>query len=159
MPTTGRGEGKPMLAHHMTFEAEEVAHASRENALWWVVETLRYLRTQALPVEDWVRFVGQEFAPSWEGFRGKELAALGREVALNIVSSGGRIESFTEQTEGVETVEIVAWWPTEEDLQRAKLIREEFGPLYAIFDPIAAHIGIACEHEVREGRWVLRFSW
>jgi len=139
----------------LEFAPDEVASASLDNALWWILETAGFMKERGIDLADWISYVGDRHALGWEEMRGKDLHDFARQVCLEIVSCGGRIDSMRED-EG--KAEIVSVWPAEEDLADAHLTRDEFAPIHGIFEPIARYLGWRYSFEVLEGRWVLRFE-
>ena len=93
-----------------------------------------------MAVEEYVAFVGGLFAPGWEEQRGASVREVARTAALNFVSVGARLDSFSGDDERAEA--LIAGWPEEEQLSELGLTRADSEPFWNIYEPIMEHLGI-----------------
>jgi hypothetical protein len=141
----------------ITFGEKELLEAAEGNATAFIMATISYLQEKNLSTQDWARFVGDLFAPSWDEVKHKGVDEIAREVALNVATTGGRILSVTGDKDGAE---VVALWPANEEwLSDANLQRNDVQPLLEVFTPIAERLGVNVESQMeREGHTVIKLS-
>src|SRR5215204_5357374 len=137
------------------FTAEELLSSAQGNATAFVLSTIAYLKEQNLAVDDYVRFFGSKFAPSWEEL-GDQPLAVARTVARNAVSVGGTLRSLSGDEEHAEV--IIEGWPDEEISGTLGLQRDEGEAMWDSFDPIMEHLGIRYSwgHEEEEKNGAVR---
>src|SRR5919202_4240567 len=73
------------------FTQEEVLELAQGNATAFVLTTFAYLKERGLDPDEYVAFFGRQVAPGWEELRGRPVADVAREAALNAVSVGGEL--------------------------------------------------------------------
>ncbi len=134
--STETGGGAPQ---ETGFTTEQLFQHAQLNATAVMLLTIAYLQEQRLPVEQWVAFVGQRFAPGWEPLREQGVRDLARTAALNVVSVGGRLVSLSGDAAQAEAV--VTGWPAQELLDYVKLSQADADAFYRVFEAIAAHLG------------------
>src|SRR5215210_1106977 len=82
-------------ASNMEFTTDELLSYAQGNATAFVLATIAYLKEQGLAVDDYVRFFGRRFAPGWGELRSEPVTAVARTAAMNAVSVGGTLRSFS----------------------------------------------------------------
>src|ERR671917_1298065 len=98
-------------AADIQFSTEEILSYAQGNATAFVLATIAYLKEHGLAVDDYVRFFGSRFAPGWEELRNEPLTTVARTAAMNAVSVGGTLRSFSGGEE--HAVVIIEGWPDE----------------------------------------------
>ncbi len=134
-------------AANTRFTTDELLANAQGNATAFVLATIAYLKQQGLAVDDYVRFFGSRFAPGWEELRDEPLTAVARTAAMNAVSVGGTLRSFSGDEQRAEV--IIEGWPDEEILEVLGLERGDGEAMWDSFEPIMAHLDIrySWEHE------------
>ncbi len=127
-------------AANTRFTTDELLSYAQGNATAFVLATIAYLKQQGLAVDDYVRFFGSRFAPGWEELRDEPLTAVARTAAMNAVSVGGTLRSFSGDEEYAEV--IIEGWPDEEILEVLGLERGDGEAMWDSFEPIMAPLDI-----------------
>jgi len=127
-------------ANGMEFTAEELLSQAQGNATGLALASVAYVKAHDLAVEEYVAFVGGLFAPGWEEQRGASVREVARTAALNFVSVGARLDSFSGDDERAQA--LVTGWPEEEQLSELGLTRADSEPFWDIYEPIMEHLGI-----------------
>jgi hypothetical protein len=127
-------------AANTRFTTDELLPYAQGNATAFVLATIAYLKEQGLAVDDYVRFFGSRFAPGWEELRNEPLTAVARTAAMNAVSVGGTLRSFSGDEERAEV--IIEGWPDEEILEVLGLERGDGEAMWDSFEPIMRHLDI-----------------
>jgi hypothetical protein len=127
-------------AANTRFTTEELLSYAQGNATAFVLATIAYLKEQGLAVDDYVRFFGSRFAPGWEELRDQPIVAVARTAAMNAVSVGGALRSFSGDEARAEV--IIEGWPDEEISGVLGLERSDGEVMWDSFEPIMEHLGI-----------------
>ena len=127
-------------AANTRFTTDELLSYAQGNATAFVLATIAYLKQQGLAVDDYVRFFGSRFAPGWEELRNEPLTAVARTAAMNAVSVGGTLRSFSGDEE--HAVVIIEGWPDKEILDVLGLEGGDGEAMWDSFEPIMAHLDI-----------------
>jgi hypothetical protein len=127
-------------AANTRFTTDELLPYAQGNATAFVLATIAYLKQQGLAVDDYVRFFGSRFAPGWEELRNEPLTTVARTAAMNAVSVGGTLRSFSGDEERAEV--IIEGWPDEEILEVLGLERGDGEAMWDSFEPIMTHLDI-----------------
>ena len=127
-------------AANTRFTTEELLSHAQGNATAFVLATIAYLKQQGLAVDDYARFFGSRFAPGWGELRDEPLTAVARTAAMNAVSVGGTLRSFSGDEERAEV--IIEGWPDEEILEVLGLERGDGEAMWDSFEPIMASLDI-----------------
>ena len=127
-------------AANTRFTTDELLPYAQGNATAFVLATIAYLKEQGLAVDDYVRFFGSRFAPGWEELRNEPLTTVARTAAMNAVSVGGTLRSFSGAEERAEV--IIEGWPDEEILEVLGLERGDGEAMWDSFEPIMTHLDI-----------------
>ena len=127
-------------AANTRFTTEELLPYAQGNATAFVLATIAYLKEHGLAVDDYVRFFGSRFAPGWEELRDEPLTAVARTAAMNAVSVGGTLRSFSGEEERAEV--IIEGWPDEEILEVLGLERGDGEAMWDSFESIMTHLDI-----------------
>src|SRR5918997_4846792 len=127
-------------AANTRFTTDELLPFAQGNATAFVLATIAYLKEHGLAVDDYVRFFGSRFAPGWEELRDEPLATVARTAAMNAVSVGGTLRSFSGEEQRAEV--IIEGWPDEETLEVLGLERSDGEAMWDSFEPIMAHLDI-----------------
>lgn len=127
---------------HDPEETEELLDHAEENLAGVILATVAFCKERGIPLSDWVSFVGNKFAPTWDEVKGKGAREVARLVALNSIASGGVVHSVTGDA---ARAEISATWPDAEDLEHFGLTRSDLDPVMQVYTPILAHVGLKFE--------------
>jgi hypothetical protein len=127
-------------AANTRFTTDELLPYAQGNATAFVLATIAYLKEHGLAVDDYVRFFGSRFAPGWEDLRNEPLTTVARTAAMNAVSVGGTLRSFSGAEERAEV--IIEGWPDEEILEVLGLERGDGEAMWDSFEPIMRHLDI-----------------
>ena len=127
-------------AANTRFTTDELLPYAQGNATAFVLATIAYLKEHGLAVDDYVRFFGSRFAPGWEELRNEPLTTVARTAAMNAVSVGGTLRSFSGDEERAEV--IIEGWPDEEILEVLGLERSDGEAMWDSFEPIMTHLDI-----------------
>ena len=127
-------------AANTEFTTEELLSQAQGNATAFALATIAYLKEQGLAVDDYVRFFGSRFAPGWEELRDQPIVAVARTAAMNAVSVGGALRSFSGDEARAEV--IIEGWPDEEISGVLGLERSDGEVMWDSFEPIMEHLGI-----------------
>ncbi len=103
-----------------------------------------------IAVDEYVAFFGRWVAPGREQMRGRPVSDVAREAALNAVSVGCELLSFTDDTSAQV---LLAGWPGEELLSALQLAQDDGDRLWNAFAPIMDNLGIRYAWQ-REGEAV-----
>ena len=138
------------------FSAEQLAEQARDNVTAFILITLAYLKDCHLSPGEYVTYVGQRFASSWHDVQGQPLVDITRLAALNIVSSGGVLQSLSGNDLQAEAV--VTGWPSEEWRAVFGLTLDDLDPFWNIYVPIADYLGLKYSWQRQEDAVTLRFT-
>jgi hypothetical protein len=127
-------------AANTRFTTDELLPYAQGNATAFVLATIAYLKEHGMAVDDYVRFFGSRFAPGWEELRNEPLTTVARTAAMNAVSVGGTLRSFSGDEERAEV--IIEGWPDEEILEVLGLERGDGEAMWDSFEPIMTHLDI-----------------
>ena len=127
-------------AANTRFTTDELLPYAQGNATAFVLATIAYLKEHGLAVDDYVRFFGSRFAPGWEELRNEPLTTVARTAAMNAVSVGGTLRSFSGDEERAEV--IIEGWPDEKILEVLGLERGDGEAMWDSFEPIMTHLDI-----------------
>jgi hypothetical protein len=133
------------------FTQEEVLGLAQGNATAFVLTAFAYLQERGLDPDEYVAFFGRQVAPGWEEMRGRPVADVAREAALNPVSVGATLLSLSGDDTHAEV--LVAGWPDEELLSELQLTQSDGDRLLNAFEPIMEYLGIRYAWQ-REGEAV-----
>lgn len=143
------------MAEH-EFTSEQVSEQAQGNVTSFVLGTLAYLKGQNRTPQEWVTFLGYQFAPGWEQVKGQGARAAMNSVVLNFLSGGGRLQSLTGDEAQAEAV--IADWPPADILELLGLTLEDVDPFYTIFNPIADFLNLRYEWHRAGNVLTFRFS-
>jgi hypothetical protein len=127
-------------AANTRFTTDELMPYAQGNATAFVLATIAYLKEHGMAVDDYVRFFGSRFAPGWEELRNEPLTTVAQAAAMNAVSVGGTLRSFSGDEERAEV--IIEGWPDEEILEVLGLERGDGEAMWDSFEPIMTHLDI-----------------
>jgi hypothetical protein len=122
------------------FTSEQLYERAQGNVTAFVLCTIAFFKEQHRPVEEWVTYIGNRFASSWEQVKGQGANVALEQIVLNFVSSGGNLRSFSGDESRAEAV--VTDWPPSDFLEMIGLAPEDIDPFYAIFNPIASYLNL-----------------
>ena len=115
-----------------------------------------YLKGQGRTPQEWVSFIGSQFAPRWEEVKGQGARTAMNFVALSILSAGGSLQSLTGDETQAEAV--IADWPSPDFLELSGLTLEDVDPFYTIFNPIADFLNLRYEWQRAGNQLTFRFA-
>lgn len=149
------GMEETMATQDTTFTSEEVCNQAKGNVNAFALGTIAIFKKQGESAEEFFTTLGRVFAPSWDEIKGKGALGAARPAALNMVSGGANLESLSGDEHQAQVV--VSGWPRAEDLQVMQLDRSDLEPFWAIYRPIADHLGLGFQVETHGDRVTLTF--
>ncbi len=134
------------------FGLEQVAHQSEINAAATILATLAFLKARQIAGSEWVSFVGATFAASWQSIRAAGPPKALELIALDMVSIGASIVTFTVDAENSQGEAVFENWPDPALLAAFGLSVLEAFEFMQIFAHLAKHIGLgySAELELKE---------
>lgn len=130
------------------FSKDDVLGQAKANGQALFLVTIGYIKEKGLPIDEFWRFVGEKFTLGWDSLQGKGARVAMRMFALNMVSVGGTLESLSGNEARAEA--IISGWPSADLANAFGVSRDDADRGYAIFQPIAAVLGLRYEWR-REG--------
>ena len=130
------------------FTSEQLMSQAQGNATFIGLATIAYLRENNLDINEYSLSVGQRFAPGWMAMQDRGARDIAQIAALNMVSVGGTLESFS--GDGSQAEVVISGWPAAEALAFFKLEYDVFESFWNIFQPIAEALGFQYNWQ-REG--------
>jgi hypothetical protein len=131
-----------------TFAPERILKQAQGNGTGVTLGIIAYLKEHGQSPSGLFTSIGQRFAPTWEGMKGRGAKEVARGAALNMVSLGATLRSLGGDESEAEVV--VEGWPPEESLQLFGLARFDADLVLGVFEPIAAYVGLHVQWQ-REG--------
>jgi hypothetical protein len=125
------------------FDRDEVLEQAEANAQALFLVAVGYVKEKRLPIDEFWSFVGEKFTLGWEAVQGKGARVAMRMFALNMVSVGGTLESLSGYEARAEA--IIAGWPSPDLLRAFGVSRDDADRSFAVFQPIAAFLGLRYE--------------
>jgi hypothetical protein len=138
------------------FTKDEVLQQAKANAQALSLVAIGYMKGKGLPLDEFWSFVGEKFTLGWDSLKGKGARVAMRMFALNMVSVGGTLESLSGDEARAEA--IIADWPSPDLLQAFGVSRGDVDRMYAVFQPIAAVLGLKYEWQRQGDRATLILS-
>jgi hypothetical protein len=138
------------------FTKDEVLEQSKANAQALFLVIIGYIKEKGLPIDEFWSFVGEKFTLGWESVQGKGARAAMRMFALNMVSVGGTLESLSGDEARAEA--IIAGWPSPDLANAFGVSRDDADRSFAVFEPIAAVLGLRYEWRRQGDRVTLILS-
>ncbi len=138
------------------FSAEHLAEQAQGNVTAFILTTLAYLKDRHLSPDDYVTYVGQRFAASWDELQGRPVTEITRMAALNVVSAGAVLHALSGDDTQAEAV--VTGWPSEEWCAAVGLTLDDLDPFWNIYAPIADYLGLAYSWQRHGEAVTLRFT-
>ena len=127
-------------ATNTEFTQEELFSHAQGNATAFVLTAFAHLKERGLDPDEYVAFFGRWVAPGWEEMRGRPVAEVAREAALNVVSVGGELRALSGDDTSAEA--LIAGWPGEDLLSALQLRQSDGDRLWSAFEPIMDNLGI-----------------
>ena len=149
------GEGRNDMTGH-EFTAEQLYKHAQLNVNGFILGTIAYLKGQDRTPQEWVTFIGNQFAPGWEHSKGQGARAAMNFVVLNMLSCGASFQSLTGDEFQAEAV--LADWPSADFLREFGLTPEDVDPFYSIFTPIADFLNLRYEWQRTGNQLIFRLS-
>lgn len=139
----------------LEFTKEELGEAGRGNAEGLWLATVSYFLSKGGGLEDWIDYVGNIYAPGWDELIGKGAREAARIVALNWVSCGAKLLSFSGDDIHAE-LEIE--FPTEDPQEFWKFSFADAHKINRVHAPIAKRLGLKFTWESKGNRFRNTFS-
>ena len=137
-----------MPANVPEFGLEQVAHQSEINAAATILATLAFLKKRQIAGSDWVNFMGATFAASWQAIRAAGPPKALELIALDMVSIGAKIATFTVDAENSQGEAVFENWPDPTLLAAFDLSVPEAFEFMQIFAHLANYIGLGYSAEL-----------
>jgi hypothetical protein len=77
------------------FTPERIFEQAQGNINAILCITIAYLKERGLPLDDFTTFVGQKFAPSWDGVQVADAREVAEAALLNLVAGGAEVLGFS----------------------------------------------------------------
>lgn len=138
------------------FTSEQLMNQAQGNATAIGLATVAYLRDNNLNVNEYSLSVGQRFAPGWAGMQDRGARNIAQAAALNMVSVGGTLESFSGDDSRAEAV--ISGWPEADLLAFFGLDYADFESFWNVFQPIADSLGVQYSWQRQGDRVTMTFS-
>jgi len=122
------------------FSSEQIGEQAQGNATALTLATISYLRDQDLAVEEYVAYVGRQFARGWAEMQSQPPKDIAQMAALNMVSVGGTLESLSGDETQAQAV--ILGWPSADSLRYFSLDQSDTDSLWNIFQPIAESLDL-----------------
>lgn len=122
------------------FTTEQLYQQAQGNQTGFILATIAYFKEQGQTPQEWVTFVGKQFAPFWDEVKDQGARAAMQAVVVNFVSAGGTVQSLSGDETQAEAS--VANWPPADLMQHLGLTLEDIDPFYEIFTPVAAFLNL-----------------
>ena len=129
------------------FKLEQVARQAQLNLAATILAVFAFLKTQNIASQEWVSFIANTFASSWEPLRGLGLEKPLAAIALDMLSLGAQTVSSTVDDTNQIAEATFEGWPNAELLKAFNLSETEGFIFMEIFAPLAAHIGLGYQAE------------
>lgn len=143
-----------MVMQATTFSPEEIAQAAQINANAFCFVVPAYAKAQGLSLAECWTFIGRNFASTWP--QDMPLNEVAQRVALNLVSSGYTLQSFSCNASQAEIV--VTDWPSPIACERFQLTQAEADTMFALFEPIAPQLNCHYQWQRRGDTIVMTFT-
>ena len=124
------------------FTDEQISNQAKGNASALILAITAYAKEHSLSADEMWKFMGRKFAPGWEGLRGSPVSEVAKWFALNWVSLGAELRSFS--GDEVRAQIVTAGWPSAESLEFFGLAREDVSHGAAPAS-IAEYLGLSFE--------------
>ena len=125
----------------LEFTSEELYEQAQGNVTAFILTTIAYFKESGQKPDEWITFVGDRFAPGWQSLKDQGAKAALQALALNFLSGGAHLQSFSGDETGAEAV-LVDWPPTD-ILEMLGLNQHDVDAFYEIFKPIATLLGLS----------------
>lgn len=122
------------------FTPDRLLEQAQGNATALALVSIAYMKDRGLSPDEYVAFIGHQFAVGWEELRGRPINDVAHIVALNLVSLGATVQTLSGNATRAELV--IAGWPKDEALAAFNLTRQDSNTLWTIFQPIMDYVGI-----------------
>lgn len=139
----------------LEFTSEELYEQAQGNVTAFILTTIAYFKESGQKPDEWITFVGDRFAPGWQSLEDQGAKAAMQALALNFLSGGAHLQSFSGDETRAEAVMID--WPPTDILEMLGLSQHDVDAFYEIFKPIATLLGLSYTWH-REGNQV-RFTF
>lgn len=138
------------------FPPERLLEQAQGNFNAIVCTTIAYLKERGLPLDDYVTYVGQKFAPTWDGMQAASAKEFAESAALNLVASGGQVLALTGDEHQAEV--LMTNSPPADYLEMAGISTADADTFNGVFHAVAGALDLHFEQQ-RTGEQVrLRFS-
>lgn len=92
------------MNHYTEWKPEDLLQQQQVVATAYIAMTLSYLESLGIPLDDFIRFMGEQVAPNWTGAVGNAADMLNA-ILINVRASGGQIiEARLQETQSAATV-------------------------------------------------------
>lgn len=125
------------------FTDEQISNQAKGNASSVGLAVMAYAIEHSLSADEMWKFMGRKFAPGWEGLRGSPVSEVAKWFALNWVSLGAELRSFS--GDEVRAQIVTAGWPSAESLEQFGLTREDTDAGGSAPAAIAEYLALAYE--------------
>lgn len=125
-----------------SFNSEQLARQAGLNATATILSIFAFLKEREIAGSDWVKFIGQTFAVSWEPIRGQGAKQAMELVALDMCSIGARLISLSADEQDQQAEAVFGGWPDVALLRPFNLTLLESLSFLEIFSFLAAHINL-----------------
>jgi CubicO group peptidase (beta-lactamase class C family) len=138
------------------FPSERLLEQAQGNFNAIVCTTIAYLKERGLPLDDYVNYVGQKLAPSWDSTQAASARDTAENAALNLVASGGQVLALTGNEQQAEV--LVTNSPPPDFLEMAGISAADADAFNGVFHVIAGTLGLRFEQQRTDNQVRLRFS-
>lgn len=140
----------------LNFTKEMISTQSKNNAMGFMFLAGGYLKEQGVSISNFTTYVGEKFSPGWEGFKGKTVKEITSFAALNWVSVGYELISFSSDEK--EAIAVLRGVPNQDNLTLVGLTSTEFDYYWDLFHPIAKFLGVTYKWNRQDDNITISFS-
>jgi len=133
-----------------------ISKQSKINAKGFMFLAIGYLKEQGISIDNFAAYVGDKFSQGWEGLKEKPVKEIASAAALNWVSVGCELISFSSDEK--EAIAVLSGVPSTDDLTFAGLTLTEFDNYWDLFHPIAKFLGVTYKWNRQDDKVTISFS-
>jgi hypothetical protein len=138
------------------FTADQVGQQAQANTVGFLLTTIAFLKERGIPVTEWTSFIARQIAPTWDELRDQGAKAAATAAALNMLASGAKLVRLDGDTRHAE---LVVDWDVQSFLDILPMVSyDDLDPMFALFGPVAEHIGLRSTWQRDGNRVTIRFT-
>ena len=137
--------------------AQEILQQAQMNGISSMLGTIVYLRQRGESIDEWAKYLGEMFAPGWQGLRDASALDVMHSAVFNPVSLGGQLVSIDGDDKRASAV---IDFPIKEMAEEIGVSVEEFDRVMTnIYNAIFDFLGINFTSQRDGERWTYELSY